>query len=127
MVIDVLNMRNQMEYQKTTWGKYNEQINNCIVRGLQEIMETEEGESLLALIDPYSYHSLLTMPKLSVIDTNDPYWFLDALNIYWNNFLGPITCFMDLILGTVWTIRNKLPMTGQDFIVILLQASHHLN
>ena len=101
MVIDVLNVRNQMEYQKPTWGKYSEQINDCTIRGLQEIMETEEGESLLAIVNPYNYRSLLTMPKLSVIGTNDRYWVLDALNIYWNNFLGPITCFMYLILGTV--------------------------
>jgi len=63
MVIDVLNVRNQMEYQKSSWGKSSEQINDCTVRGLQEIMETEEGELLLALVDSYSYHSLLTMPN----------------------------------------------------------------
>ena len=89
LVIDVLNMPAQMEYQKATWGQYSEQINDYTVRGLQEKLEEEEGKSLTALVDPYSYRSQLTMPKLSVIGTNDQYWVLDALNLYWSDLVQP--------------------------------------
>jgi PhoPQ-activated pathogenicity-related protein len=29
------------------------------------------------------------MPKLQINGTNDPYWTLDSLNIYWNDLIGP--------------------------------------
>ncbi len=89
LVIDVLNMPAQMEYQKATWGHYSEQINDYTERGLQDVLGTGEEKSLTALVDPYSYRSQLTMPKLSVIGTNDPYWVLDALNLYWDDLAKP--------------------------------------
>ena len=106
LVIDVLNMPAQMEYQKATWGQYSEQINDYTERGLQDVLGTGEEKSLTALVDPYSYRTQLTMPKLSVIGTNDPYWVLDALNIYWDDLAKPNYVLYVPNSGLVWMIKK---------------------
>jgi PhoPQ-activated pathogenicity-related protein len=41
------------------------------------------------MIDPYSYRERLTMPKLLINGTNDRYWTLDSLNLFWDDLQGP--------------------------------------
>src|SRR5690606_15378541 len=43
---------------------------------------------LVSIVDPYAYRERLTMPKLVVLGTNDPYWPVDALNHYWDGLVG---------------------------------------
>jgi len=88
MVIDVLNMRPQMEHQLATWGTYSEQIEDYTRRGLQQVMVTERGAALNAIVDPYSYREVLSQPKLIMLGTNDRYWPLDSLNLYWDGLTG---------------------------------------
>ncbi len=40
------------------------------------------------MVDPWIYRDALTMPKLIINGTNDPYWPLDALNTYWDDLKG---------------------------------------
>jgi PhoPQ-activated pathogenicity-related protein len=40
------------------------------------------------MIDPYSYREKLTMPKLIIMGTNDPYWTVDAVKHYINEIPG---------------------------------------
>jgi PhoPQ-activated pathogenicity-related protein len=87
-VIDVLNMPAQMKHQLEAWGKYSEMIDDYTMRGIQDKMDTPRGKDLLKIVDPYSYQERATMPKMLIIGTNDRYWPLDALNIYWNDLVG---------------------------------------
>jgi PhoPQ-activated pathogenicity-related protein len=89
MVIDVLNMRVQMEYQRATWGDLSEQISDYSSLDLPRRLETERGESLLSIVDPFSYRKQLTQPKLILLSTNDRYWPLDALKFYWPELQDP--------------------------------------
>lgn len=89
MVIDVLNMRVQMEHQRATWGDISEQINDYAVLDLPRRLETERGSLLLSIVDPFSYREQLTQPKLILLSTNDRYWPLDALNFYWPQLQDP--------------------------------------
>ena len=89
MVIPTLNMRSQNKHQLATWGKYSEQIADYTRRGLTEAIDTPEGTKLWHMIDPFSYREQLTMPKFQINGTNDPYWTLDSLNIYWDDLKGP--------------------------------------
>jgi PhoPQ-activated pathogenicity-related protein len=41
------------------------------------------------MVDPYSYRASLTQPKLILLGTNDAYWPLDALHVYWNDLPDP--------------------------------------
>jgi PhoPQ-activated pathogenicity-related protein len=44
---------------------------------------------LLAIVDPNSYRERLTQPKLILLSTNDRYWPLDALKLYWRDLPDP--------------------------------------
>lgn len=89
MVIDVLNMKPQMDYQLDAWGEYSVQIQDYTEKGIQEKMNTDKGAGLRAIVDPYSYLDSLTMPKLIFIGTNDPYWPVDAIKFYFNDLPEP--------------------------------------
>jgi len=89
MVIDTLNIPAQMRHQMETWGKYSAQIDDYTTLGLQQKMESAAGAGLIKIVDPYSYRERLTMPKLIINGANDPYWVTDALNLYWNDLVGP--------------------------------------
>jgi PhoPQ-activated pathogenicity-related protein len=89
IVIDVLNMAPQMRHQIATWGAVSEEIADYRDRGLIEKLESEPGVALRNIIDPFSYRHVLTQPKLIIIGTNDRYWPLDSLNLYWNDLHGP--------------------------------------
>jgi PhoPQ-activated pathogenicity-related protein len=89
IVIDTLNMPAQMKHQLESFGEFSEQIKDYTEKGIQQKSETEIGKELNRMVDPYSYRKMLTIPKLIVNGTNDPYWTLDALNLYWGELEGP--------------------------------------
>lgn len=88
MVIDVLNMPVQMDYQVTSWGRYSEEIQDYVDLGIAQDLSTPNGKKLTVMIDPYSYREALSMPKLIFLGTNDPYWPVDAVKHYFKNIPG---------------------------------------
>jgi PhoPQ-activated pathogenicity-related protein len=89
MVIDTLNMKAQKAHSLEVWGKFSEQIDDYTSRGLTEKFDTPDGHKLWEMVDPYTYRHRLALPKLLINGTNDRYWTLDALNIYWDDLKGP--------------------------------------
>lgn len=89
MVIDVLNMKTHLQLQKSVWGEYSEQIADYTEKGLPELMDSRPGAVLRAIVDPYSYRKRYRQPKLLLIGTNDRYWPVDALNLYWKDLPQP--------------------------------------
>jgi PhoPQ-activated pathogenicity-related protein len=88
-VIDNLNLPAQMKHQIATWGAYSPEIEAYTRLDLpQRIGEPRTGE-LIRLIDPYSRRERLTMPKLILVGTNDPYWVVDAARFYFSDLSGP--------------------------------------
>jgi PhoPQ-activated pathogenicity-related protein len=88
LVIDTLNMRAQMPHQLKSFGKYSEQIGDYTRLGLPDLKEGAEVKRLYEIVDPYSYRDKLTLPKLLINGNNDPYWTVDALNLYWDDLKG---------------------------------------
>lgn len=89
MVIDMLNMKAQLGRQLASYGTFSEQIKDYTDRNiLKRMIDSVRGEKLGALVDPYTYRSLFTMPKLILLGTNDPYWTVDAANLYFGALPG---------------------------------------
>ncbi len=89
MVIDVLNMQAQLAHQRETWGDVSEKIDDYSALDLPTKLTTERGRDLLAIVDPYSYRNRLTQSKFILLSTNDRYWPLDALKLYWTGLPDP--------------------------------------
>ncbi len=87
-VYDNLNISDQMKHQVESWGDYSDKIMQYTRRNLQVRLRAKEGVPVGKLIDPYAYRNRLQLPKLIVNGTNDPYWTLDALNLYWTDLPG---------------------------------------
>ncbi len=87
---DNLGLKKQMEHQLKAWGEYSPQISDYTARGLQEEMDTIVGQILVELVDPYEYLEEIAIPKLIITGTNDPYWPLDALHLYYDALQGPV-------------------------------------
>lgn len=88
MVIDNLNLRAQMEHQVKCFGKPSEMIKDYVERKLVPPPDTPAAMKLWAMVDPWVYREKLTCPKLIVNGTNDPYWAVDAMNLYWDDLKG---------------------------------------
>ena len=88
IVIDTLNFPKQMNYQLETWGRYSEQINDYERKGLIKHLQDDPDFPLWRWVDPWFYRDQLTLPKLIINGTNDPYWTVDALNQYWDDLSG---------------------------------------
>ena len=89
MVYDNLNLPAQMKHHIAQWGDYSHQISEYSDRGLPQLLGSEEGKELGAMVDPYTYRDQATMPKLIVTGTNDAYWPLDAARDYFDDLVGP--------------------------------------
>jgi PhoPQ-activated pathogenicity-related protein len=88
MVIDTLNMPAQMKHQLDSYGAYSLMIHDYVERKLVPMPDTDEARKLWQMVDPYLYRDRVTMPKLIVNGANDPYWTVDALNLYWDDLKG---------------------------------------
>ena len=89
MVIDVLQMDKQMNHQRMTFaGQVSEQIDDYSRLNLDKQFDTPRGKSLLSIVDPYRYRERYQQPKLLILGTNDRYWPVDALNLYWDDLPG---------------------------------------
>lgn len=91
IVIDILDFKKQMSHQLDTWGSFSLQIQDYTRKGL--VKRPGESESaremrLRTMMDPFSYRNQLTLPKLLIVGTNDPYWTVDAMNLYWDQLQG---------------------------------------
>lgn len=88
MVIDMLNMPATLDYQKQLYGEYSEEIQDYVNLEIPQAIHSEFGSAVVQMIDPYSYRDKLTLPKLIIMGTNDPYWTVDAIKHYINGIPG---------------------------------------
>ena len=88
MVFDNLRFRKQLQHQLDVWGSYSERLNDYIERELDQKLDSQCGEELLNLTDPYSYRHDLTQPRCIVSATNDRYWPVTANNLYLDDLPG---------------------------------------
>ncbi|MET6995919.1 PhoPQ-activated pathogenicity-related family protein [Chitinophaga defluvii] len=88
MVIDILNMPVNLDYQMKVWKGYSVQIEDYVNLGIPQAVHTPDGNAITAMVDPYAYRNKLTMPKLIIMGTNDEYWTVDAIKHYYDSIPG---------------------------------------
>lgn len=88
MVIDILNMPVNLDYQIKAWNEYSIEIEDYVKLGIPQQAHTAGGGAINAMVDPYSYRHLLTMPKMIFMGTNDEYWVVDAIKNYYDSIPG---------------------------------------
>ena len=88
MVIDILNMPVNLDYQVKMWNDYSVQIEDYVKLGIPQTARSEKGEAITTMVDPYSYRKKLTMPKMLFMGTNDEYWTVDAIKHYIDSIPG---------------------------------------
>jgi PhoPQ-activated pathogenicity-related protein len=88
MVIDILNMPVNLDYQIKAWKEYSIEIEDYVKLGIPQQAHTAGGGAINTMVDPYSYRHLLTMPKMIFMGTNDEYWVVDAIKNYYDSIPG---------------------------------------
>ena len=88
MVIDLLNLSVQMDYQLEAWGDYSPSIEDYVELGIAQDASTPDGQELAEIIDPFAYRDSLQMPKMIFLGTNDEYWPVDAVKHYIDKMPG---------------------------------------
>ncbi|RLD77895.1 MAG: PhoPQ-activated pathogenicity-like protein PqaA type [Bacteroidetes bacterium] len=87
-VIDMLNMPVSINYHLEAWGAFSPQIQDYVDLGITDELSGQNGGDIATMIDPYSYKEKLTMPKLILLGTNDPYWPVDVVKHYIDEIPG---------------------------------------
>ena len=88
IVIDVLNMDAQMDHHRTSYGFYSEAIIDYVDLFIFEHFDSEDGQELLKIVDPYEYRERLIMPKLIINSTGDEFFLPDSAQFYFHDLLG---------------------------------------
>jgi PhoPQ-activated pathogenicity-related protein len=88
VVIDALNMSAHFPHQTDVWGSPSEEIRPYTDRNLDTVLSSEQGRELREIIDPFEYRDVLLQPKLIVNATNDAYFPVDSINLYWGQLNG---------------------------------------
>jgi PhoPQ-activated pathogenicity-related protein len=92
IVYDNLNIRAQIARHLEVWGKPSPSIHDYTDAGLMELLAGPRGDTLLSIVDPYTYADRLTVPKMAMMGTNDTYWPLDAIHLYRHRLPGELFC-----------------------------------
>lgn len=89
MVIDMPNMKRQLDWAERAWGAQSRQIHDYTELKLHERMDDPWMVKLRGWVDPYRHRRHYAMPKLILLGTNDPYWVIDSLRHYWAELPEP--------------------------------------
>jgi len=89
MVIDMLSMERHVELQFASFGGMSDKLEDYTSRGIEKLLQTPRGRELIGIVDPYRYRDQITQPKVIALGTNDPYWPLEALDLYFEGLSGP--------------------------------------
>lgn len=97
---DYLNFPGQMRHHRNAYGSYPLSDSEVIYSGYSTAwrqyvdynvlsrLELPSGESLMRIVDPYSYREVLTMPKLLVNSTGDGFFLPDSSRFFMPDLTG---------------------------------------
>ena len=88
VVIDVLNMDQQILHHRRSYGYYSPAIYPYAQEQVFDRFQTQEGQALLNLVDPYEYRDDLRMPKFILNSTGDQFFLPDSTRWYYDDMIG---------------------------------------
>lgn len=87
--IDLLNLGEQFVHHWEAYGFYAPAIHDYADFDLPCRAQTQAGQEMLELIDPYAYRDRLTMPKLVLNSAGDQFFLPDSSQFYYADLPGP--------------------------------------
>lgn len=88
IVIDVLNVIPSMEHHWEAYGFYAPALEDYERSSIMQWRESREFQSLLSVVEPYSYRHRLTLPKLILNASGDEFFVPDSWRFYWKDLIG---------------------------------------
>ncbi len=90
--IDMLNLGRQFDHQYASYGEYTPALKAFSAEGIDCLIRSEAGKAMLNQVDPWAYREQLTLPKLVINASGDPYFVSDSWRFYYpwlagNNWL----------------------------------------
>jgi PhoPQ-activated pathogenicity-related protein len=88
MVIDLLNLEESFHHHHAAYGFWAPAIQSYVEMGIPDWFGTPEIRRLRDIVDPYSYRSRLTMPKMIINATGDQFFVPDSSRFYFDALPG---------------------------------------
>lgn len=122
-IVIEIKMRQQMANQLAVLGANTDKLAPYSSRGLTKpaTFDTPEGHQLWQWVDPWMYRERLVMPKLLIKATNDPWWLLESMNIYWDDLAGPKHCLY--FPNEVHELPQSRPQAAEVVSAFFLRAT----
>jgi PhoPQ-activated pathogenicity-related protein len=98
-VFDMLHIPEQVAHARRAYGRDSRMIRAYTELGLTDKLSEPRLAQLMKIVDPYSYIEKLTLPKLLILGTNDPYWVVDSLTLYEPKLTGDTVILMQPNIG----------------------------
>lgn len=95
-VADLLNFGEQLEHHRDAYqgvteftvGGFSLAIGDYVAFDLPDRFQTEAGQALLEIVDPYQYRDRITQPKYLIHSPGDEFFVLDSSQFYYDDLLG---------------------------------------
>jgi PhoPQ-activated pathogenicity-related protein len=88
VVIDLLNIIPSFKHHYQCYGEWSPAVDDYVNEGIMDWMNTEEFETLLDLVEPYSFIDELTIPKFMINAASDEFFVTDSWKFYWDDLKG---------------------------------------
>ncbi len=88
VVIDMLNVIPSFQHHWQVYGFWAPAVNDYVQEGIMDMQNTKAYETLVNLVEPYSYRQQLTLPKLIINAAGDQFFLPDSWRFYWEDLPG---------------------------------------
>ena len=88
IVIDLLNVGPSFLHHWRAYGEWSPAVEDYVNEGVMDWFGSKEFDALLDMVDPYSYRTMLTLPKMLINACDDEFFLNDSWQFYWNDLVG---------------------------------------
>ncbi|CAH1788180.1 unnamed protein product [Owenia fusiformis] len=89
IVLSVLKLQETVNYHYRAYGGWSFAFNDYWSQNVTQYINDPRTKMMADVIDPYSYRTRLTMPKMVIQATGDEFFRPDEPNVWFHDLLGP--------------------------------------